>query len=445
MPRPVKRRTRTMNKTRCNDRHTRRTLAVVLTAVLICSMAMSTMAAGLFGSSKEESYRSISVYQFTGTAEVNRDKVGKISAYNNMQLQSNDKVSTGANSELYLKLDSDKYMMAEANTQFDIVAEGTKKNSKTKIVLKSGSIINRIDSKLAEGESYEVSTANSTMAVRGTKFKITVYVDADGVSHTQVSVYDGTVQTRLAHSDGTYADPVDVGAGYQVNIISSSDGNSYYTATDNTIINNNYNINNILTPLAINTIDNNESDFLNNEINYVNFKELFNEFVISTVSDVNNTISDISNIITNNTPVMIKADPSAADDNSSSDSTEDKSSNQTEAQQSETSSQADETETEKESESAKESESEKESESVTETETETEAETEKESSDSDKDIPEDEGTESETKEGTDTDTETETDTETDTDTDTDTETESLGSDDDIPEDKEQIAPEETDS
>ena len=439
---------RTMSKTRCSNRHTRRTLAVVLTAVLICSVAMSSMAAGLFGgSSKEDSYRSINVYQFKGTAEVERENVGKLGVYNNMQLQSKDKVTTGKDSELYLKLDSDKYMLAEANTQFDIVAEGTKKNSKTKIELKSGSVINRIDAKLAEEESYEVSTANSTMAVRGTKFKITVYVDADGVSHTQVSVYDGTVQTRLANSDGTYAEPVDVNAGLKVDISRNSDDtNAYYDlAPADTAVS----IDNIAVQIDQNELAGTESDFINNDINYVDFKELFYEFVTNTVSDVDNTISDISNIITNNTPVMIKADPSAADDNSSSDSTEDKSSNQTEAQQSETSSQADETETEtaaeteKESESAKESESEKESESVTETETETEAETEKESSDSDKDIPEDEGTESETKEGTDTDTETETDTETDTDT--DTETESLGSDDDIPEDKEQIAPEETDS
>lgn len=131
----------------------KRSAVFALSAVLAISGMISSQAAAI---GKNDAYRSISVYKLTGSADVDRENTGKLFAYVNMQLISKDKVSTAKQTELYLKLDDDKYIMAESDTQFNIVAEGTKKNSKTKIELKKGSIVNRIDNKLEEGASYEV-------------------------------------------------------------------------------------------------------------------------------------------------------------------------------------------------------------------------------------------------------------------------------------------------
>ena len=219
------------NKMIKNPQYKKQLGAVIATVCLTCSTAFNSMAAGLFGSS-DDSYRSISVYQLKGIVDVERDAVGRLSAYNNMQLVSRDAVTTGAESELYLKLDNDKYMLAGADTEFNIVAEGTKKNSKTKIELKKGSIINRVDAKLGEGESYEVATANSTMAVRGTKFKISVNEDEQGITHSVLSVYDGNVEVRLARPDGGLREPVMIEAGKQVRIGGNTD-NAYFELDQN--------------------------------------------------------------------------------------------------------------------------------------------------------------------------------------------------------------------
>ncbi|MDO5775890.1 MAG: FecR family protein [Eubacteriales bacterium] len=207
----------------------KRSAVFALSAVLAISGVISSQAAAI---GKNEAYRSISVYKLTGSADVDRENIGKLFAYVNMQLISKDKVSTAKQTELYLKLDDDKYIMAESDTQFNIIAEGTKKNSKTKIELKKGSIVNRIDNKLEEGASYEVSTPNSTMAVRGTKFKISVDLDADGSSHTVLSVYDGNVETRLVSPNGVVGEPVFIGPGKQVRIGGNAN-NSYFELDPN--------------------------------------------------------------------------------------------------------------------------------------------------------------------------------------------------------------------
>lgn len=77
-----------------------------------------------------------------------------------------------------------------------------------------------------------LSTPNSTMAVRGTKFKISVDLDADGSSHTVLSVYDGNVETRLVSPNGVVGEPVFIGPGKQIRIGGNAN-NSYFELDPN--------------------------------------------------------------------------------------------------------------------------------------------------------------------------------------------------------------------
>lgn len=146
----------------------------------------------------EETYRVIQVYEIDGTAQVTREDIGQMDAYVNMQLQSNDQADTGGDSYVQMKMDEDKYLLMEPDTSIRIEATGNETDSKTKIVLTKGAIVNRIEKKLSEDSSYEVETPNSTMAVRGTQFRVAISEpDENGDVYTTLEVYDGSVESVI--------------------------------------------------------------------------------------------------------------------------------------------------------------------------------------------------------------------------------------------------------
>ena len=186
-------------------------LVVVLVVVLVVLL-------------KEESYRIIQVSRIDGSAEVNREEIGLLDAYMGMRLQSKDDVEVEEESYLYLKLDEDKYVMMEPETRFHLEAAGNSENSKTVIRLEAGAIVNRLDKKLSEESSYEIATPNSTMAIRGTVFRVEVVPNADGTGvETYVSVYEGKVACSLIQSDGTVGDEVVLVANDQTIVIRSTE------------------------------------------------------------------------------------------------------------------------------------------------------------------------------------------------------------------------------
>lgn len=171
------------------------TVAVVAAVVVIIVIAAGK---------KEESFRTIKVYEISGEAVINRKDIGEINAYENMVLESGDQVTMNSGT-MTLKLDEDKYVYVEEGAAFDLVATGNSDDSRTTINLTTGAITNEIQNKLSTDSTYEVNTPNSTMSVRGTVFRVCVY-EKDGVLYTDVSVFDGVVETNLIYKDGKRAD-----------------------------------------------------------------------------------------------------------------------------------------------------------------------------------------------------------------------------------------------
>lgn len=201
-------------------------LIIILSCIGVAAAAI-IVSVVLFMGKGQDAYRIIKIFEVEGDATVNRDSTGDITPYNNMLLESGDNVFL-ATGDMTLKMDEDKFAYVEEDTEFSIVAEGTAENSKTTIQLKKGAITNEIQNKLAEGATYEVNTPNSTMAVRGTVFRVEVYTDKDGVSYTKVSVFNGKVATRLQYADGTTSDEeVFVEAGKQVIIYDDEETTDY--------------------------------------------------------------------------------------------------------------------------------------------------------------------------------------------------------------------------
>ena len=180
--------------------------AVAVTAVVVIALLFN----------KEEAFRSIMVYDVKGSAVIERETVGAMNAAENLYLESGDRVSVAADSSMRMKLDDDKYVMAEPDTVFSVEAEGTEADSKTRICLEQGAITNEIQHPLSEGSQYETSTPNSVMAVRGTIYRVELSVDENGDQNTKLCCFQGKVATKPVLSDGTYGEEILVPAGSEL-------------------------------------------------------------------------------------------------------------------------------------------------------------------------------------------------------------------------------------
>lgn len=193
--------------------------------IIICIGAAAVViavAVAVLLSRKEETFRSIMVYDVEGSAVIERESVGSLNAAENLYLESGDRVSVAQDSSMRMKLDDDKYVMAEADTIFSVEAEGSDENSRTRICLEQGAITNEIQHPLSDGSQYETSTPNSVMAVRGTIYRVELYKDENGEQNTKLCCFQGKVGTKPILPDGTYGEEVLVAAGSE--LIVYSDG-----------------------------------------------------------------------------------------------------------------------------------------------------------------------------------------------------------------------------
>ena len=151
-----------------------------------------------------EDYRSIKVDGLFGTTVITDKSNVSENAYKGMNLKSGDNVFVETESNMTLLFDADKYMFADEGTKFKVVASGNseKSTTRTKIILEEGSVLCRLDTKLSDAEVYEIETLNSTMSVRGTIFKVSIYKDENGENCTRVDVLEGAVEVNLHYEDG---------------------------------------------------------------------------------------------------------------------------------------------------------------------------------------------------------------------------------------------------
>lgn len=167
---------------------------------------------------KDDSYRTIKVYDVTGTATVTRNDKN-LKAVNSMFLESGDKVRVDEASLLCLKMDEDKYLMAEENTTFSLEATGDSANSKTRLNLEYGKISNDIRQPLSSDSVYEVETPNAVMAVRGTFFIVEYFRDENGEYVTRIITLQGKVEAWVKNADGKLSeDSIMITAGSQEEI-----------------------------------------------------------------------------------------------------------------------------------------------------------------------------------------------------------------------------------
>lgn len=183
-------------------------IVIPVVAVVIVGIIAAVL---LFG--KEDGYRSIQVYQVNGEVTLERENIGKMDAYENLNLISGDAMETFLESFSRLKLDADKYVLVEQDSKIAIYATGDEKNSKTDIRLEKGAITVEVENKLNDDSSFEVTTPNAVMAIRGTVFRITTDTDENGEPITRITIFEGAVVVQKKAEDGTLSEETKIESG----------------------------------------------------------------------------------------------------------------------------------------------------------------------------------------------------------------------------------------
>ncbi len=184
--------------------------------IIIAAVGVVVLAAlGIFflGSGKEEGYRMMQVYQVSGKATIERENVGTMDAFENLNLLTGDMVDIATDSYMRLKVDEDKFVLAEAGSLFKISATGSADSGRTDIQLEKGSLTVEVQNKLSDDASFEVTTPNSVMAVRGTVFRISTDVDEAGESITKIAILEGEVSVQYKDENGDLSEEQIVDSG----------------------------------------------------------------------------------------------------------------------------------------------------------------------------------------------------------------------------------------
>ena len=116
-------------------------------------------------------HRVIKVESFSGKVALERDNSPK-DIFKNMNLKTQDLITTGADGLMGLLVDDDKNIAAKENTCFAIVSSGNEKKGALKIELKYGTSLIEIKNKLSDGSSFKVETPNASLSVKGTVFEV---------------------------------------------------------------------------------------------------------------------------------------------------------------------------------------------------------------------------------------------------------------------------------
>lgn len=164
---------------------------------LILLVLAALAGAGFYVWKNLNTHRLVVVEDFDGDVYYER-KGESNEVFSDMHLISNDKVTVKKKSSLELLIDSDKHVIAEENTEFEIVATGNEDDGRVTIKLEKGKTLIDIEEKLSDDSTFEVNTPNASMSVRGTTFTV-IYDKSSGV--TILYVEDGKVRVKTARDE----------------------------------------------------------------------------------------------------------------------------------------------------------------------------------------------------------------------------------------------------
>ncbi len=157
-------------------------IIILITVLLVCIIVVTYVLS-------RPHYRSVKLDEYEGSVSLTRQET-TIEPYKGIKLIPGDFIEAMKDSFAVLFVDNDKHLGVKENTKLSINATGTDTNGKVTVDLEYGEALFEIENKLNTDSSFEVTTPNAILAVRGTTFDVN-YSKEDNTS--KISVADGTV------------------------------------------------------------------------------------------------------------------------------------------------------------------------------------------------------------------------------------------------------------
>ena len=139
---------------------------------------------------KVETQRTARVVEVNGPCSILREGA-TINAIADMPLYSGDTFFSGVNASARIMVDDDKFLYLDAATRINFTASGTPDDTHTMIYIETGSLLTEVKEKLAEGETFDIVTPNTSTAIHGT---IPI--------HTVAEDWEGNITTNIAFAEG---------------------------------------------------------------------------------------------------------------------------------------------------------------------------------------------------------------------------------------------------
>ncbi len=95
----------------------------------------------IYTNTQSNSFTRIEILQLNGEAIIERPSVGHIHAFEEMRILKGDKIVVSSNSTLRLIIDDKKIVFVDENTILKIEGVSESKNSRVKIVVEAGNMI----------------------------------------------------------------------------------------------------------------------------------------------------------------------------------------------------------------------------------------------------------------------------------------------------------------
>lgn len=197
-------------------------IGIAAVAAIVLIVVLSTKGTPNDKPIEDEHFRSILVEKLSGNVLVNR-KDKDLEAYQNMNLRSGDTITTNDTSSTILKLDGDKFVYIGENSNVNLISSEYD-SSKTIIRVNEGSIVTEVKNKLSDLEEFGVETPNSSMAIRGTIFSVTVRKQANNVK-IDYKLLEGNIELSVIEktTNGLKVGKFNMKPMEEVNIVSKDD------------------------------------------------------------------------------------------------------------------------------------------------------------------------------------------------------------------------------
>ena len=159
--------------------------------------------------SKGDSYYNIKILDTLGTVNVDRDG-SSLEAHEGLKMRDKDYLKVGSDGFTRIDCDRETYSHFEHDSEASFIADSDKKLT---INLIKGEIVVELQRKLADNETLNIATPNTTLAIRGTVVAIKTTPDANGGTRTVNYCLEG--KAEVISEDGT-SNSIEAGEGWLI-------------------------------------------------------------------------------------------------------------------------------------------------------------------------------------------------------------------------------------